>query len=186
MSMFSVSVSLNFPCTVHASFPKRLYNHFRCTLTEICTKYDAIPLLDPSRDGIRSDTRLQIKWYKTWNFEHWLARYGSTTINRCFALLQLLYRWQHQSKKLWIPARGWKIKFSELKGRKHFENLTSSDFLLNIGSKPVSDLSVSFPYTLTLSHFLNSIVFLLCSVFWSDLNPRFTEFPLGLFLDLPS
>jgi hypothetical protein len=32
-----------------------------------------------------------------------LASYASTIIYRCIALLQLLYRWQHQSQKLWIP-----------------------------------------------------------------------------------
>jgi hypothetical protein len=60
---------------------------------------------------IASDTRLQIKGHKnnhvrppTWNFVHWLPRYASTTIYRCIALLQLLRRWQHKSRKLWIPV----------------------------------------------------------------------------------
>jgi len=31
------------------------------------------------------------------NFAGWLAKHGSPTIYRCFALPQLLYRWRHQS-----------------------------------------------------------------------------------------
>jgi hypothetical protein len=38
------------------------------------------------------------------NSVHWLPRYASTIIYSCIALLQLLYRWQHQSRKLWIPT----------------------------------------------------------------------------------
>jgi hypothetical protein len=37
-----------------------------------------------------------------WNFLCWFPRYASTTLYHCTALLQLLYRWQHQSQKLWI------------------------------------------------------------------------------------
>jgi hypothetical protein len=39
------------------------------------------------------------------NLAHWLIRHGSPTIHRCFALPQLLYRWRHQSEKIWIPPR---------------------------------------------------------------------------------
>jgi hypothetical protein len=35
------------------------------------------------------------------NFVHWLPRYASTIIYCCITLLQLLYRWQHQYRKLW-------------------------------------------------------------------------------------
>jgi hypothetical protein len=41
----------------------------------------------------------------TWNFVHWLPRYASTITYFCIALLQLLYRQQHQSRKLWIHPR---------------------------------------------------------------------------------
>jgi hypothetical protein len=34
---------------------------------------------------------------------HRLPRYTSTIIYHCITLLQLLWRWQHQSQKLWIP-----------------------------------------------------------------------------------
>jgi hypothetical protein len=33
----------------------------RCTFSEICTKFDAIPLSNPSRNRIRPNMRLQIK-----------------------------------------------------------------------------------------------------------------------------
>jgi hypothetical protein len=36
---------------------------------------------------------------------HWLTRHGSSTIYRCFALPQLLYRWRHQSGIFWIHLR---------------------------------------------------------------------------------
>jgi hypothetical protein len=75
-----------------------------------CTKFDALPLSDPSRNRIKPDTRLQIKGRKNhhvhpaaWNVVHWLPGYVSTIIYRCIALLQLLYKWQHQSRKLWTP-----------------------------------------------------------------------------------
>jgi hypothetical protein len=62
--LLSVSVSLDFPCTAHAFFPERLSKHcqgIRRTFSEICTKFDAVPLSDPSRYHIRPDARLQIK-----------------------------------------------------------------------------------------------------------------------------
>jgi hypothetical protein len=78
--------------------------------SKICTKLDAVPLSVPSRNLIRPNTRLQIKGHKksalhpaAWNFVNWLPRYASTIIYRCIALLQLLNRWQYQSRKLWIP-----------------------------------------------------------------------------------
>jgi hypothetical protein len=69
------------------------------------------PLLDPSQTHIRLETQLQIKRCKNqhvhpamWKFVHWLPRYASTIIYRCIMLLQLLYRWQHKSRKLWIDV----------------------------------------------------------------------------------
>jgi hypothetical protein len=68
--------------------------------------------VDQSQNCTRPDIRLKIKGRTNqhvhpaaWNFVHWLPRYASTTIYRCIALLQLLYRWQHQSWKLWMPPR---------------------------------------------------------------------------------
>jgi hypothetical protein len=59
----SVSVSFDFPCTAHAFYSERLFNRFQglChTFSEICTKFDAVPLLDSSRSRIRPDGRPQI------------------------------------------------------------------------------------------------------------------------------
>jgi hypothetical protein len=56
---FSVSASLDFPCTAHTFFPKHLSNHFQGLLrsvSEICIKLDAAPLSGPSRNRIRPDT----------------------------------------------------------------------------------------------------------------------------------
>jgi hypothetical protein len=61
---FSVSVNLHFPCTAHAVFLERLSNQcmgLRRTFSEICTKCDAVPLSDSSRNRIRQGKQLQIK-----------------------------------------------------------------------------------------------------------------------------
>jgi hypothetical protein len=65
------------------------------------------PLSEPSRNRIRRDRRLRKKegsknqhlHAAAWNSVHWLPRYSSTVIYRCIAPLQLLHRWQHQSRK---------------------------------------------------------------------------------------
>jgi hypothetical protein len=113
VSSFSVSVSLDFPWTAHAFFAERLFNNYqrlRRTFLKICTKFVVVALSDSLRNGIRPDARLQIKGRKNqhfppdaWNSVRWLPRYASTIIYRCIALLQLRYRSQHQSRKLWIP-----------------------------------------------------------------------------------
>jgi hypothetical protein len=64
VSPCSVLASLNFAYTAHTFFPECLCNHFQGlhhTFSEIYTKFDAVPLSDPSRNRIRPDTRLQIK-----------------------------------------------------------------------------------------------------------------------------
>jgi hypothetical protein len=114
-SSFSVSDILGFPRTAHAFFPEHLFKHcqsLRRTFSESYTKFDAVPLSVPSRNGIRQDTRLQIKLRKNhdihptaWNFVHKLLRYASTTIYCCIALLQTLCKWQRQSRKLWIAKQ---------------------------------------------------------------------------------
>jgi hypothetical protein len=40
------------------------------------------------------------------NLIHWLPRYASIIIYSCIMIIQLLYRWQHQYRKLWILAYG--------------------------------------------------------------------------------
>jgi hypothetical protein len=60
---FSVSASLRFPSTAHAFSPERLYNnfqHLRHTFSDICTKFDAVLLSDPSRGFIMPDTVLHV------------------------------------------------------------------------------------------------------------------------------
>jgi hypothetical protein len=101
------------------SSPRRLSSHFkglRRNFSETCTKFDAYSLSDPSQNLIRPDARLQIKGRKNqhahpaaWYFVYWLIRYASTIIYRCIALLQLMYRWRHQTRKLWIPLVSRKI-----------------------------------------------------------------------------
>jgi hypothetical protein len=62
--LYAVSVSSNFPCKTHAFFSESLSNHchdLHLTGFEICTKFDAVPLSDPSRNRIWPDTRLQTK-----------------------------------------------------------------------------------------------------------------------------
>jgi hypothetical protein len=57
---FSVSVSFDFLCTAHAFFPERLSNHcqgLRRTSSEICTKFGAIRLSDPSRNSTSPNIR---------------------------------------------------------------------------------------------------------------------------------
>jgi hypothetical protein len=59
----------------------------RRTFSEIFTKFDAVPLSDPSWNRIRPNTRLQIKGHKNqhihlaaWRFVLWVPRYASTVI----------------------------------------------------------------------------------------------------------
>jgi hypothetical protein len=63
--LFSISVSLDFPCMAHAL----LSNHYRGlhhTFSKIYTKFDAVPLLDPSQIHIRSDAWIQITGCQKW------------------------------------------------------------------------------------------------------------------------
>jgi hypothetical protein len=64
VSLLSVPVSLDFPCTAYTFFPERLSNHcqdHRSTFSEICRTFDALPSSDPLRDRIRPDKGLQKK-----------------------------------------------------------------------------------------------------------------------------
>jgi hypothetical protein len=94
-----------------------------------------VPLLDPSQNCIRLNTLLQIKGHKNQhfhpvrcNFVHRLPVYTSTIIYCCIMLLQLLYRWQQQSLKLWIQSH---MKLNHLcKGVLHILPLTFSQTFL--------------------------------------------------------
>jgi hypothetical protein len=77
--------------------------------SQIFRKFDTVSLTDPFQNRTRPDTRLQINWRKNQqvypaarNCVHWLLRYASTIIYYSTTLLQLLYIWQHMSRKLWI------------------------------------------------------------------------------------
>jgi hypothetical protein len=99
---------LDFLGMAHVFSLERLSNlcqGLRRTFSEICTKCDAVPLPDPSRNDVRSDTRLQIKVFKKSARPPSCVKCTSTVSCRCIALLHLLYRWQLQFRKLWIPRR---------------------------------------------------------------------------------
>jgi hypothetical protein len=68
----------------------------RRTFSEICTKFDAVLLFDSWWNRIRPDSRLQKKKYVK------IPTYASTIVCRFTVVLQLLYRRQQQSRKLWI------------------------------------------------------------------------------------
>jgi hypothetical protein len=94
------------PCTAHAFCPECLSNYcqgLHRTFSEICIK--CCPhsrfLCRIHREIASQDLRKKNQYVQpaARNF----VRYASTTIYRCIALLQLLYRWQHKSRKLWIP-----------------------------------------------------------------------------------
>jgi hypothetical protein len=84
--------------------------------SQICTKFDAVLLSDPSRNHIRPDTRLQLKgkdqahplsFVKCCTLTHKIHQYVlSTTVTSFY--YKLLYRWQHQSRKLWTLSRSMK------------------------------------------------------------------------------
>jgi hypothetical protein len=97
------SILFKHPCAPHAFFLESLSNHcqgHRLTSSDICTK---LMFLCRVRCKIASCRKSQHLHPATWRFVHWIPRYTSTIIYRCIALLQLLYRRQHQSLKLWIP-----------------------------------------------------------------------------------
>jgi hypothetical protein len=114
LAFFSVSVRLDFPCTAHAFFLERLSNHCQgLHRTSSETARNLMLFLCRIHHEIASGqiTRLQIKWCENqqiqpakWNLVHLLPRYVNTIIYRYIALLQLLYWWQHQSRKLWTPV----------------------------------------------------------------------------------
>jgi hypothetical protein len=104
-------VRLDFPCSAHHFFPDLMIAkvsialfprfaqhlmHTPCSIVEI-----------PSgqiRDSKWKVVKNQHIHPTESNFVHRFPRYSSTIIYRCIALLQLLYRWQHQSLKFWIPV----------------------------------------------------------------------------------
>jgi hypothetical protein len=73
VSRLSVSVSLDFQCMAYAFFHECLSSHCQglCRIcSQICTKFDAVPLSDPSQN--------QHFHPAAWNCAHRLLRYAST------------------------------------------------------------------------------------------------------------
>jgi hypothetical protein len=102
-----LSTSFKHLCTTQAFFPKCLSNHCQrlChTFFEIYTKFDAHSLLDPTHKAWYTTPKLkdlknQHVHPAAWNVVHLFPTFASIIIYRCITLLQLLYRWQHQSQK---------------------------------------------------------------------------------------
>jgi hypothetical protein len=103
-SLLLSSMSLDSQCASHVFIPEILSNHcrgLRLTFSEICTKFDAVPLSYPSRILIWPDTPPQINGRETSIFTQLrvtLYTYSqdilSTTFYLCTVLLQLLYKWE--------------------------------------------------------------------------------------------
>jgi hypothetical protein len=125
---FSVSVSLGFTCLAHAFFPERLSDRcqgLRSTFSEICTKFDAIPLLDPSYNCIRPFTQLQIKGRKKSEHPPSSVKFCTVTPKICW----YYHLWLQnataadvqvgaQFQKLWIPLVHYNTTFLFLNVRK--------------------------------------------------------------------
>jgi hypothetical protein len=117
-AFFSVSMISDFSCTAHDFFPKGLSNHYqslRPIFSEICTKFNSHST-DPRRNRIRPDMRLQIKGRNKSARPPSCVKFCMLTPNiwyYCHLPLQLLYRWQHQSRKLWMLPRMYSLFLSE-------------------------------------------------------------------------
>jgi hypothetical protein len=89
-----------------AFFPEHLSDQCQGrhhTFSEICTKL-ICTLLNPLQNSIRPHTRLQLKCRKKSAHSSSCVKFCKVTIYHCIALLQLLYRWQHHSGKLWLAV----------------------------------------------------------------------------------
>jgi hypothetical protein len=93
-------------------FPEWMSNccqGLHCTFSDICTKFDDVSMSDPLQNHTRPDTRLLIKGQNSarspscMKFCTLTPEICSTIIYCLIATLQLLYRWQRQSRKLWTP-----------------------------------------------------------------------------------
>jgi hypothetical protein len=81
-------------------FLRDLYKIWCCSFVASIMKSHQARYMAPNKRSWIISTSTQLR---AWNFAHWLPRCASTTVYCCIALLQLLYRWQQQSRKLWIP-----------------------------------------------------------------------------------
>jgi hypothetical protein len=109
VSLFSVSVSLAFPCTAHAFFIECLSNHcqglcrtfaeFAQNLMHTRCRIHCEIAPDQIHDSKQNDLNYR-HHLAAWNLIHWLTRFAGTIIYSYIALLQLLYRWQYILYKL--------------------------------------------------------------------------------------
>jgi hypothetical protein len=95
----------------HAFFLERLYNHCQGlsrTLSVICTRFNVILCRIHCRitsGQIRDSKQKNVKISMSIQLHEILYSQDMLVliIYCCIALLQLLYRWHHQSQKLWMP-----------------------------------------------------------------------------------
>jgi hypothetical protein len=143
--IWSLKACLNHCEGLHSTFPK------------IGTTFDAhslfLSLIHPENRH-RPRTRLQINMFEnctcpptTCNLAHWLTRHGSPTIYQCFALPQLLYRWQHQSGKFWIPSH-----ISELVEFSAGQKVPDCIWKHSIGDRAADEISREIPFDECWSH----------------------------------
>jgi hypothetical protein len=109
--LISMSLDLSFQTLVYGScfFPERLFLRVSITLLQRFAQNLMHLPSDLSQNRISPDTQLQIKGHKKSihppsciNVVHLLPTYANTISYCCITLLQVLYRRQHQSRKLWI------------------------------------------------------------------------------------
>jgi hypothetical protein len=109
-----LSMPFKHPFAAHAFFLELLSNHFQSlgrTLSEVCTTFNAHSLSDPSLTCFRPDKWLQKKRKKSVLRSSFLKCFTLAPnwlvpqLTVANVLLQMFYRWQQQSWKLWIPVR---------------------------------------------------------------------------------
>jgi hypothetical protein len=102
------------PALVTSDNPGQEVCIVRGSLMKLLADVDMLLLLiscqNPGRNHISPDTQLQIKGRNKsahppccMKFCTLTPKICYITIYHCIVLLQLLYRWQYQSQKLWIP-----------------------------------------------------------------------------------
>jgi len=109
------SMPLKHPCTTQALVPEALLNNLRVSIALfpslaqnlMHTRCSFLWSIVKIATGNVQDSK-QMRVYtahvilRKWNLAHWLAKHGSPTVYRCFALPQMQYRWRHQYGKFWI------------------------------------------------------------------------------------
>jgi hypothetical protein len=128
---------MDLPCTADAFFSELLSNRcqsprltlsdFAQNLISFLCRFNSEIAVGQARDSKYKYVKRQHVHPAAWNFVHWHPRYASTIMYRYIAL-QLLYRWQYQSRNLWIPL---------VPGERHLYNHSCKNLkffiILNIG-----------------------------------------------------